>query len=127
MPKRILIVDDDNLLRNLYEMELELQDHDVQVVTASDGEEAMATIDASQPDVLLLDLRLPKADGFTVLKHLHDRQYSFPVLIVTNYDKDDYRELCLQFDIVHEYLLKQRVPIHELVEKLEGYLHEGIR
>ncbi|MBI1812770.1 response regulator [Candidatus Peregrinibacteria bacterium] len=122
MGKRILIVDDDQLLTKLYEFEIELQDHDVEVVTASDGIAAMESIDKNNPDLLLLDLRLPKADGFAILKHLHDRQYSFPVIVITNYDKESYREMCKKFEVVHEYLVKNSVEIHQLVEKLEGYL-----
>ncbi|MBI3618748.1 response regulator [Candidatus Peregrinibacteria bacterium] len=122
MGKRILIVDDDQLLTKLYEFEIELQDHDVEVVTIGDGVAAMESIDKNNPDLLLLDLRLPKADGFTILKHLHDRQYSFPVLVVTNYDKESYREMCKEFKSVHEYLVKNSIEIHQLVEKLEQYL-----
>jgi DNA-binding response OmpR family regulator len=123
MRKRILIVDDDNIVRRLYEMQIGMKDHEVQVTSAADGEEAIRSIDASQPDLLMLDLRLPKADGFAVLKHLHDNAYVFPVVIVTNYDNDEYRTRCEEYEIVHEYFLKRAVAIDELMVRLKFHLY----
>ena len=122
MSKRILIVEDDNIITQLYEMQLSLKDSDLRVSRAEDGIEAIESIEREHPDLLLLDLRLPKADGFTVLKHMHDRDYHFPVLVVTNYDRDSYREQCKQYDIVHEYLLKRAITIESVIDKIEQYL-----
>lgn len=122
MSKRILIVDDDTVVLRLYEMEMELRDGDVQVDTAQDGLRAIEIIESSEHDVIVLDLRLPKADGFAVLQHLQDKGRETPVIVLTNYDKDEYRQKCAQYSIVHEYVQKRAIPIRELMEKLHGYL-----
>jgi CheY-like chemotaxis protein len=122
MTKRLLIVDDDAIVANLYAMEIEMRDELVEVTRAEDGLQAVAVIEKNRPDLILLDLRLPKADGFHVLKHLHDNAYDLPVLVLTNYDRDDYRAKCAEYAIVHEYLEKRLIGIHELMEKLRSYL-----
>lgn len=122
MGKRVLIVDDDNVLTKLIEMELEMKDHDLRVVSAEDGIEAIGFIDRDLPDLILLDLRVPKADGFAVLKHLHDRDHKSPVIVITNYDKEEYREQCREYSIVQEYLLKRSIALHDLVNKVQQYL-----
>jgi DNA-binding response OmpR family regulator len=66
-PKKILIVDDEAHLRMLIEQTLEdLQDQDVELLTASNGEEALETIKAEKPNLVFLDVMMPKMSGFDV-------------------------------------------------------------
>lgn len=123
MSKRVLIVDDDNLLTKFFEFEMAKNaTQPISVFSAEDGMEAISHIDRVCPDLLVLDIRLPKADGFEVLNHIKDRNYNFPILILTNYDKDEYREKCHQYEQVLEYLLKRTLVPRELVKKIEQYL-----
>ncbi len=123
MSKRVLIVEDDDIITKLYEMELAMKGEDFRVSHAGDGLEAIASIERELPDLLLLDLRLPKADGFAVLKHLDERAYNFPVIVVTNYDKDEYRAQCKEYKMVLEYLLKRSIAIDTLIAKIGQYLN----
>jgi DNA-binding response OmpR family regulator len=66
--KRALVVDDDDPIRTMLAKVVERQN--LQVDTARDGEEAIERIDADGYDVILLDLMMPKVDGYGVLKHL---------------------------------------------------------
>lgn len=123
MDKRVLIVDDDSLLTKFFEFEVAKNaEQSFRVLSADDGLEAIAFIEHERPDLMILDIRLPKADGFAVLDHMQSKNYRFPVLILTNYDKDEYREQCRKYDIVHEYLLKRSFVPRELVAKIEQYL-----
>ena len=65
--KKILIVDDEPHLRMLIQQTLEeLEDDGVELLTATNGEEALETIRAEQPDLVLLDVMMPKQNGFDV-------------------------------------------------------------
>lgn len=67
MNRKILIVDDEPHLRMLIEQTLEdLQDHDVELLTAGNGEEALETIKAEKPNLVFLDVMMPKMSGFDV-------------------------------------------------------------
>jgi len=66
-PKKILIVDDEAHLRMLIEQTLEdLQDEGVELLTAGNGEEALETIKAEKPNLVFLDVMMPKMSGFDV-------------------------------------------------------------
>lgn len=67
MTKKLLIVDDEPHIRMLLEQTLEeLEDEDVELLTASDGEEALETIKAEKPNLVFLDVMMPKMNGFDV-------------------------------------------------------------
>ena len=66
----ILVVDDEREVLDLVRMVLEMDGHTV--LAAEDGEQALARTGAILPDLILLDVRLPKMSGLTVLKHLHE-------------------------------------------------------
>ena len=67
MPPKILIVDDEAHLRSLLQQTLEeLEDEGVELLTATNGEEALAAIQASRPNLVFLDVMMPKLSGFDV-------------------------------------------------------------
>ncbi len=82
-PPRILIVDDEPELVELVQMRLEA--HGYEVLTASDGSEGLARARAAKPDLLVLDLMLPKLNGYEVCTMLkHDTRYrAIPIVIFT--------------------------------------------
>ena len=85
MPEKILIVDDDPDMRDALTIILESQDYEI--VTAQDGLEALATLKAEKPDLMLLDLLMPKMDGFAVLKELQDERWdkyrNIPIVVLS--------------------------------------------
>lgn len=121
MTKRILIADDDAMLLQLLRMEFEQRNTAVDLVTAESGTEAIEAIDNSKPNVLILDLRMPKGDGFSVLEHIQKSNYDFPVIVLTNYNKPEYREKCTHFG-VHEYIVKSEMRFAQIMGKLEAYV-----
>ena len=86
MPGKILVVDDDPDILDAVSMILESQGY--QVCTARDGIEGLATLKAEHPDMMILDLMMPKMDGFAVCKELQDPRWAkyarIPVLILTS-------------------------------------------
>lgn len=71
MSKKILIAEDEAHIRLLIEQSIEeLEDEGVEILTASDGEGALATIRSEKPDLVLLDVMMPKMNGFEVCERL---------------------------------------------------------
>jgi len=86
MPSKILIVDDDPDITEALSMILESKGY--QISTASDGVDGLTSLKADKPDLMILDLLMPKMDGFAVCKELQDPRWSkyrdIPILILTS-------------------------------------------
>ncbi|MGH8187743.1 MAG: response regulator, partial [Steroidobacteraceae bacterium] len=72
-PKRILLVEDDRFLRKAAEVRLKRAGYTV--ITAADGEEALATAQTMRPDLVLLDLIMPRMQGFEVLRVMRTQRH----------------------------------------------------
>jgi DNA-binding response OmpR family regulator len=116
MPGKILVVDDDPDILDAINMILESQGY--QVFTARDGIEGLATLKAENPDLMILDLMMPKMDGFAVCKELQDPRWSkykdIPILILTSVREEASRrryelETGLELD-VDDYVEKPMSP-----------------
>lgn len=86
MATKILVVEDDPDIVEALKMILERRGY--QVLTAREGVEGLACLKAEKPDLIILDLLMPKMDGFAVLKELRERRWSqfrdIPILILTS-------------------------------------------
>ncbi|MET9857890.1 response regulator transcription factor [Streptomyces smyrnaeus] len=90
MTIRVLIVDDQELIRTGFRLFLQTQD-DIEVAgEAADGHEALAQATALAPDVVLMDIRMPRMDGVEATSRLTAAGSSSRVLILTTYDLDEY-------------------------------------
>ena len=81
MAFRILVCDDEKLIRWSLSEHLKKEGYDVSL--AEDGEQALAAIEQAPPDALVLDLKMPKIDGMSVLRKLHEQGNAFPVIVIT--------------------------------------------
>lgn len=81
--KRILVVDDEEGIRQLYKEELEEEGYEVEL--AERGEEALDKISRSKPDVVILDLRMPGMGGVEVLERIREQDKELPVIMCTAY------------------------------------------
>ena len=132
MPGKILVVDDDPDILDAVTMILESQGY--QVVTARDGIEGLATLKAEHPDLMILDLMMPKMDGFAVCKELQDPRWSkysnIPILILSSIREEASRRryeletgLELNVDDYVEKPISPEVLIHRvemLINKKQG-------
>jgi len=116
MPGKILVVDDDPDILDAVVMILESQGYEV--ITARDGIEGLATLKAESPDLMILDLMMPKMDGFAVCKELQDPRWAkyknTPILILTSVREEASRrryelETGLELD-VDDYIEKPMSP-----------------
>ena len=108
--KRILVVDDDEDTRALLTMML--QKEGFQIQTAFDGQDALAKVKQSAPDLMILDVMLPRCGGYEVLRALQQGAMSgFPVLMITGRDIDRTTfEMFLEEPNVVEFLRKPIKP-----------------
>lgn len=86
----ILLVEDDKNQRLLYEQELSLEGYEV--VTASNGKEALEKVQVQLPDIVIMDINMPKMDGIEAIGRILSKNKEIPVIINTAYSnyKDNY-------------------------------------
>ena len=118
---RVLFVEDDPSVAEMYKLKLELDGYDVEV--APDGEKALDIAYKNPPDIIFLDIRLPKLDGFGVLEALRkDRKTeSLPVVILSNYSEKQLIDRGLRLGAL-EYLIKTQTTPARLSGGLETWL-----
>jgi DNA-binding response OmpR family regulator len=78
---KILVVDSDTLM--LKALEVKLRNEGYQVITCSDGKDALEKMDTEQPGVVVTDIMLPGASGFEILRAAKEKEYSIIVIIVS--------------------------------------------
>ena len=86
---RVVVVDDQALMRTGFRMILESADIEV-VAEAENGVEAIATVAATEPDVVLMDIRMPELDGVEATRRITESGSTARVLILTTFDLDEY-------------------------------------
>jgi two-component system nitrate/nitrite response regulator NarL len=140
-PIRLILVDDHSLCRRGLSDLLTVQGGMEVVATTPDGNEVFGLIREHSPDLVVMDLRMPAADGLTVLRSLRDQGFTTPVVILTMSDSPNDLAEALRLS-VKGYLLKdmepemliesiRRVALGELVlaplmsTKLSGLLNGG--
>jgi DNA-binding NarL/FixJ family response regulator len=106
---RVLVVDDDPLVRAGLAMMLDGA-HGIEVVgQAGDGDEVPVAVDAHAPDVVLMDLRMPRVGGITATKRLRARRSPPEVIVLTTFDTDDHVVRALRAG-ASGFLLKDTPP-----------------
>ena len=110
---RVLLVEDDQALAQMYRVRLERDGYTVRV--AGDGEQALGMIADGLPDLIFLDIRLPRMDGLAFLERLRtdDRTKNIPVVIVSNYSEEELVSRGLQLGAL-EYLIKSQTTPGQL-------------
>ena len=102
---KLIIADDHNIIRQGLRLILETEDDFEIIAEASDGAEALSLCAEHNPDVVLMDLRMPGMDGLTAIEKLRDRQPEIAVVILTTFNEDDLMLRGLQAG-ARGYLLK---------------------
>lgn len=119
--KKVLIVEDDKFLRDLLERKLKKEEFTIE--TAVDGEEAVNKINSWLPDLILLDLIIPKIDGFEVLRQTKSKPATkeIPVVILSNLGQQEEIEKGLNLGAV-DYLVKAHLTPDEIIAKIKKIL-----
>ena len=114
-PSRVLLVDDEHEFVQTLSERLEMRD--VGSAIAYDGESALRMVEDDEPEVIILDLRMPGIDGIEVLRRVKKTHPSIEVIILTGHGSDEDRKTCMELG-AFAYLQKP-VDIEELSETLK--------
>lgn len=118
MKKTILFIEDEAHFQKLVGQELEKQNF--QVLSALNGEIGLKKALENKPDLILLDLVLPKKDGFEVLKELKDADLTknIPVIVLTNLESTQNIQRALDLGAA-SYLIKANYQLEEVINKIK--------
>jgi CheY-like chemotaxis protein len=112
---KILLVEDNNDLRNIYEMRLQAEGYTV--VSAADGEEGLATVKANKPDLIIADIMMPKINGFELLDILKNteglKDVKVIMLTALGQPEDEQRATKLGAE---KYLVKSQFTLEDIVK-----------
>ncbi|EKP98502.1 two-component response regulator [Lacticaseibacillus casei 21/1] len=117
MAKKILVVDDEKPISDIVKFNLDKEGYDV--VTAYDGEEALKKVEADSPDLILLDLMLPKIDGLEVARQIR-KEHDTPIIMLTAKDSEIDKVLGLELG-ADDYVTKP-FSNRELVARVKANL-----
>jgi len=107
---RLLLVDDQNLFAESLKNILEMRTKDLRVVgMAYDGEQAVGLVDQLAPDIVLMDVRMPRRDGVEAARIIRERHPEVKVMMLTTFDDDEYVVEAISHGAVG-YLLKTTRP-----------------
>jgi len=119
--KKILIVEDDQTIGNMYKTGLTNYGYDV--VLADDGEKGVSLAKSEKPDIILLDIIMPRVDGFAALSSLKEdpKTKHIPVLMLTNLGQDEDKERGKELGAI-DYIVKADLTPMQVSEKIKQYL-----
>ncbi|WP_449621217.1 response regulator [Robertmurraya sp. Marseille-Q9965] len=118
MVKKVLVVDDEQSIVTL--LQYNLQQSGYEVITAMDGEEGKNLAISENPDLIILDLMLPKLDGIDVCKQLRQQKVSTPILMLTAKDEEFDKVLGLELG-ADDYMTKPFSP-REVIARVKAIL-----
>ena len=123
MAKVILFIEDESALQKTFSEILNQKDY--QVVSALDGEIGLRLTKEKKPDLILLDLILPKINGFDVLKKLKEDEETkdIPVIVLTNLEEMGNVDKAIDLGAT-TYLVKSDYSLEEVLEKIKKTLGE---
>ena len=120
---RVLVVDDDKTLLNMYKERLEASGY--QVITAVNGEIALSKAVETLPHIILLDIMMPKENGFDVLNIVKStpETKNIPVIILTALTQENHKQKGIA-DGADDYIIKSEVMPKQVVQKIEKVISE---
>lgn len=118
----ILIVEDDSFLAGIYQKKFEMEGFKVSI--SENGEKGLVDIQKKKPDVVILDILLPKLDGFAVLEKIKKDPEckKIPILMLTNLGQKDDVEKAMQNGAAG-YLIKAHFKPSEVVDKVKAVMN----
>lgn len=122
-PATVLIVEDEQDLREALKTALSYED--LTVLTAADGEEGLKTALQEKPDLILLDVVMPKMDGLTMLRRVRESEGGKEIKVIVMTVLDDLDKVSEALEAgSDEYLVKTNVTLGAIVEKVKDRLSQ---
>jgi len=117
--KSILIIEDEKPLSHALKLKLTHEGYNVTV--AENGEDGLQAVEHGTFDLILIDIIMPKMDGFTVLGRLHELGKSSNVIVLSNLGQKEDIEKAKELG-VKEYMVKSNTPISRIVNSINTFL-----
>lgn len=119
--KKVLIIEDDDHISKVYQIKLGKEN--VDTVVARDGEEGIAMVASEKPDLVLLDLMIPKKDGFVVLEEVKKTELGkkIPILVLSNLGQEGDIKRATSLGAA-DYFIKVNLSIQEVIDKVNKHL-----
>src|SRR3990170_7776175 len=119
--KKITIAEDDQFLSNAYRVKLTKEGYEVRIT--ADGEELIASLNKEIPDLIILDLLMPKKDGFEALKDIkaNDKWKNIPVIIASNLGQTNDIDQGMKMG-ANDYIVKSDLSLEDLVQKIKDLI-----
>lgn len=117
----VLIIEDDSYISEMYKIKLESEDFEV--IVAKDGIVGIKTLEKQKPDIVLLDVVMPKVDGFSVLKTIkkNPELKEIPIVLLTNLSQKENVERGFELG-ANSYIIKAHFTPSEVVAKVKDIL-----
>ena len=112
LAKKILVADDEKEFATFLSAALRREGFDV--LPAFDGIEAKKIIENNKPDVAILDLVMPRLNGWEVLKWVKEKEYKIPVIILSA--RDDFNEIKNAYNLDADYYISKPVSVKDIVK-----------
>jgi len=118
---KVLLIEDDKMIIDMYNLKFTQEGYEV--FKAENGKDGVEMAKETKPDIILLDIILPKMDGFSVLKKLKadDDTKNVPVVLLTNLGQDGDVKKGLELGAI-DYLIKANYTPAQVVEKVKSLL-----
>ncbi|OIO46852.1 MAG: response regulator [Candidatus Portnoybacteria bacterium CG06_land_8_20_14_3_00_39_12] len=118
--KKILVVEDDKILTST--LLDNFTNEGFSVITASDGEEGLIMANKETPDLILLDILMPKIDGITMARKLKENSINTPIIFLTNLD--NLKHISDAIEVAEsDYLIKSDWKVNDIVAKVKDKLN----
>ena len=119
--KKVLIVEDDKDFRSILEQSF-IDQNDIQVIVAGDGEEGLAFAEKEHPDLIMMDIQMPKMDGITAAKEIKDNGIDSEIIFLTNLGDEQNISKAMEAVPNMEYIIKVDLSISDIVKKVREKL-----
>lgn len=119
--KKVLLIEDDQQISKVYEIQLKKEG--VVTVVSRDGDEAVEIFSKENPDLVVLDLMLPKRDGFGVLEYIRkvEKNKKVPILVISNLGQKGDRLRAMELGAT-SYMIKVDHPIKDIINTIKEHL-----
>ena len=116
--KKILLAEDERAISKALEMKLNLSGYEIEI--ANNGAEALDKLKEKKFDLLLLDIMMPKMDGFTLMEEMKKAKIKTPIIILTNLSQEEDLTRAKSYG-VSGFLMKSNTPLKEIVEQINKF------
>ncbi|HSX09004.1 MAG TPA: response regulator [Candidatus Saccharimonadales bacterium] len=126
MNKKVLLIEDDSILSEMYQSKLEREGFDV--ATANDGEKGITIALQDHPEIILLDLLMPKMDGMTLMKKLREDPWGqkVPIIILTNLNINEKINTGIREDHPTYFFMKTEITPSDVVDRVKEVLKKSL-